>query len=752
MTRQPKGISLPRRTFCTGSLSLAALGPFALSACNAGGDSSSPSNATPAESVQPAPPAAVAPPAQPTPAAEPAQPVPPADSGQTTQPVSGRIFVHPGLLHTEADFIRMRDKVKAGAQPWLDGWNALLGTGRSHLNNSPRPLQTVIRGGTDSNFAQMYIDIARTYQLAVRWKVSEDKAYADKAVEFLNAWSSTLTTITGNADRFLAAGIYGFQFANAAEIMRTYPGWAAADLKRFQDMMLNVFYPLSHQFLTGHNGSDITNYWANWDQCNLAAILAIGVLCDREDLYNEAVSYYKTGRGNGASSQAVPFIHPGYLGQWQESSRDQGHCTLGIGLAGVFCEMAWNQGDDFYGYDNNRFLAGAEYVAKSNLNDASGNPYYTSMPFDTYINRQGTGTGISPAGLPSIRPVWEMIYNHYVNRRGVAAPFTAQMAARVRAEGDGNNGDQLGVGTLTFTRDAKAAGGAPSGLTARLVGGKVELSWWGAAGATSYNVLRATVPGGPYATVASGISGLLTYTDSGMAPSTYYYAVTAQSPAGTSAKSNEAKVITAVSPHVLLGFNEVQGTTAQDASGNGRHASLPNGGQWVVGKKGNAVALDGVDDYVALPAALMDGLADFSIAAWVFWDGGRTWTRIFDFGSGTTQYMFLTPQAGGGGLRFTINLTNGWGDQSLSSATLPAGQWVHVAVTLSGTTGTLYVNGSAVATNSQMTHAPFRMRSGTQNWLGRSQYSADPYFNGKIDDFRIYNGALSAAEVAALAS
>ena len=115
-------------------------------------------------------------------------------------------------------------------------------------------------------------------------------------------------SITGNADRFLAAGIYGYQFANAAEIMRTYEGWAPADLARFQNMMVTVFYPMNHHFLTVHNGADITNYWANWDQCNLASILAIGVLCDRQDLYDEAISYYKTGAGNGAANQAVRFI------------------------------------------------------------------------------------------------------------------------------------------------------------------------------------------------------------------------------------------------------------------------------------------------------------------------------------------------------------------------------------------------------------------------------------------------------------
>src|SRR5882724_6092150 len=58
---------------------------------------------------------------------------------------------------------------------------------------------------------------------------------------------------------------------------------------------------------------------------------------------------------------------PGGLGQWQESGRDQGHATLGVCLAGAFCEMAWNQGQDMYGYSDNRIMAGFEYIAKYNL-------------------------------------------------------------------------------------------------------------------------------------------------------------------------------------------------------------------------------------------------------------------------------------------------------------------------------------------------------------------------------------------------
>jgi hypothetical protein len=114
--------------------------------------------------------------------------------------------------------------------------------------------------------------------------------------------------------------------------------------------------------------------------------------------------------------------------------------------------------------------------------------------------------------------------------------------------------------------------------------------------------------------------------------------------------------------------------------------------------------------------------------------------------------MFLTPQNGStGAVRFAITTSgNGAEQQITGSSALPTGVWTHVAVTKSGNTGTLYVNGSVVGTNNAMTLSPSSLGSTNQNWLGRSQYSADPYLNGRIDDFRIYNRALSASEVQSL--
>ncbi|MES1210229.1 MAG: alginate lyase family protein, partial [Pseudomonadota bacterium] len=365
-------------------------------------------------------------------------------------------FLHPGLLHADADFARMKSKVDAGAEPWLSGWQKLTANAHAQLTWTARPVAMVYRGADGThpeNYAQLFNDAAAAYALAVRWKVSGDARYADKAVAIPNAWAAVLVGIGGTSDKFLAAGLYGYQLANAAEILRSYTAWSAADFARFKTMMLTVFYPMNHDFLVHHNGACIGHYWANWDLCNMDSVLAIGVLTDDRAMYDEAITYFKTGAGNGSIDHAVVTIQPGNLGQWQESGRDQGHNTLGIGLMGAFCEMAWQQGDDLYGYEDNRFLAGAEYVAKYNL----GN----DVPYTTYDNCDTVNqTVISPTGRGDGRPIWELVFNHYVNRRHVPAPYTAAYAAQVRPEGGGgdygpNSGgyDQLGYGTLTATLD-----------------------------------------------------------------------------------------------------------------------------------------------------------------------------------------------------------------------------------------------------------------------------------------------------------
>lgn len=188
-----------------------------------------------------------------------------------------------------------------------------------------------------------------------------------------------------------------------------------------------------------------------------------------------------------------------------------------------------------------------------------------------------------------------------------------------------------------------------------------------------------------------------------------------------------------------------------ELDGGGGGATGPR----VPGRLGNAVKLNGVADYVSLPTGIVSGLNDFTISVWVnrATTTGQTWARIFDFGTGTAQNMFLTVNAGGAGLRFAITTSGSGGEQRITAAPqLPTG-WQHVAVTRTGIVGTLWLNGVPVATNNNITINPSQLGGGntTNNWIGRSQYP-DPFLNATVDEFHIYDRALDATEIARLAA
>ncbi len=175
-------------------------------------------------------------------------------------------------------------------------------------------------------------------------------------------------------------------------------------------------------------------------------------------------------------------------------------------------------------------------------------------------------------------------------------------------------------------------------------------------------------------------------------------------------------------------------------------------GPRVAGILGNAVKLSGSSEYVSLPTGIVSSLTDFTVSAWVNLGATSSYSRVFDFGTGTTRNMYLTVNYGGSGPRFGITTSGSGGEQTVRYNTqLPLNTWTHLAVTLSGTTATLYVNGIAVGTNTNVTLEPSSLGSTTRNYIGKSQYS-DPYLNGTVDDFQIYSRALSASEIATLAA
>jgi len=197
-------------------------------------------------------------------------------------------------------------------------------------------------------------------------------------------------------------------------------------------------------------------------------------------------------------------------------------------------------------------------------------------------------------------------------------------------------------------------------------------------------------------------------------------------------------------------FDQSGGTTITDASGNGRNGTLSGTTTtFPTGVINSAISFKGDTGFVTLPAGFIQTLTDVTITVWVNVHTDQTWQRVFDFGSSQNVYMFLTSHAAGSNARFAISTTgNTTGEQQLTGpAVLPTGTWTHVAIVLGASGGTLYINGAVVATSAAVMLRPKDLGATTNNYLGRSQFSADPYFNGELDDLRIYASALTAAQI-----
>lgn len=191
-------------------------------------------------------------------------------------------------------------------------------------------------------------------------------------------------------------------------------------------------------------------------------------------------------------------------------------------------------------------------------------------------------------------------------------------------------------------------------------------------------------------------------------------------------------------------FDEGSGNTAADIQGS-RTGTLTNGASWASGRFGAAVLLDGTNDYVALPTFSVSGSA-LTIAAWVRTNSfGTGEQRFISKTGGSTTYWSL----GTNGTSLLFRLRAGGSNRTLTSpAILQANSWYHAVATYDGSTMRLYLNGAQVAATGKSGSLSTGGTSAVA--IGRNPGSASQYFNGAIDDVRMYSRALTAAEVSAL--
>jgi hypothetical protein len=236
---------------------------------------------------------------------------------------------------------------------------------------------------------------------------------------------------------------------------------------------------------------------------------------------------------------------------------------------------------------------------------------------------------------------------------------------------------------------------------------------------------------------------------------------TAQCPAGSKVKpgcactatADDAKSCQALSAAIAHRYSFAgTGTTITDSAGTGPgtaiNLSLTNTG---------SLDFTSGDQYADLPNKLISSLTNATLEAWVTWQAGDAWQRIYDFGEDATgaennrstgrSYMFLSPKGTGNFLRAVYKAPTGAELVIDAMPSLPVGDLAHLAVVFDDDNDvmTLYVNGTSAGSVAVTTH--LSDINDINDWLGRSQFAADPPFVGSMQEFRIYSSALTAAEL-----
>jgi fibronectin type 3 domain-containing protein len=434
---------------------------------------------------------------------------------------------------------------------------------------------------------------------------------------------------------------------------------------------------------------------------------------------------------------------------------NSGDCTIIARVSSVLNINSWSK---------------AGVMIRASLNADAANAFIAVTPGNgvTWQSRSSAGGGTAYNNTGSLNaPYWVKLVRSGSTFTGYRSPdgttWTLQGAAPIAIASTAYVGlaltshDTANLCTATF--DNVTAPGwlandlAPAGVSAVAASAsQINLAWNNFTNGAAYNVKRSTTNGGPYTIVASGVTAT-NYSDGGLAGGTIYYYVVSAVVSGSETPNSAQATVTTMSPAFgslvhRYSFSETNGSTIADSVGGPIwNGTLPGGGTLGGGQLALAASSQ---QYASLPPGILGSSSNFTVVAWVNLTSTSTWSRIFDFGNNTTTNMFLTPQNGNTGtLRFAMTTNGGGNEQQINcGSTLTTGVWHQVVVTLNGGTGILSLDGVAVGTNSGLTINPASLGGTVNNYIGKSQYP-DPYLDGFIDEFCIYNAALSPAEIAA---
>jgi len=245
----------------------------------------------------------------------------------------------------------------------------------------------------------------------------------------------------------------------------------------------------------------------------------------------------------------------------------------------------------------------------------------------------------------------------------------------------------------------------------------------------------------------SGVTnGFFSMPASGSSSTNGYYRVTLVAADSSSRKStNYTDIFPALASAANTNWASYYPFTSNAADASNNFNGVLNGGASIQTDpaRGKVLNLSGSSQYVSFPAGI--GTAR-TFSGWVNWRGGNAWQRILDFGLDTQRFFFLTPCASDTNLQFAITAQASNYTQRIEGPPFPTNVWTHVAVTLDGRQGILYLNGQAVGVNNSVNLLPSDLGTALKNYLGRSEFS-DPYFNGQLDSLKINSRTLSPPEI-----
>lgn len=448
-------------------------------------------------------------------------------------------LVHPGMTHKQSDLDRMKYQVAAQVDPWYSSYQEMSEDSKASYDyevQGDTSMTEVYRDDPYTNKSEWESDSRAAYYNAIRWIVEGDSRYAEKAIEIFNAWTGI--TYVQHSGTHTLTGSMVYIMLEAAEIIKsTYDGWSDEEIQAFSDMLVYPGYSNTEVPEEAEEGGSW--YWriymgdpnraGNQELSGWRAVMAMGIFLDNEIMYDRAYRYiagmthrsddfayhsgpnyatdeitttpYNIAYNYESSDEIEDYGFDGVLtnyvlenGQAGESSRDQGHTMWGLSLIGALAEMAWSQGDDLWGHEDNRYLLGLEFSIRYNLSylqsyDDQEEPWEPTVESGEYMEQLNRcartkalainpyyeydydGDNVSRGNLS--QSFYELTWGHYVGRGFASEDDDAKWLTRGREyhlednggiEKTDSGGAYIGWGGLTYHRPDGAYGDPISGF------------------------------------------------------------------------------------------------------------------------------------------------------------------------------------------------------------------------------------------------------------------------------------------------